>query len=422
MARIIACLSLSMALVVPAGSGQAAADGDRIFGLTKVHQIKVQLSLVEWNALQTSAPRGGTGARGTNYSQPDGRLIHIGGGFGGFFPWAHADIRIGDLELKNVGLRYKGNLSFMQSSAAAPLRASFKLKVDAYGARGSWDGEKTLNFAAGAVDTSGMREAIAFALFRAAGVPAPRTAYAELVFTVPGLYENTSAGLFTIIEEVNKSFLKRALPPGTGLLFKPEGLRGGIQSLGDSWASYVTALRPERDATPQEQQRVMEFGRLVSQTDVALFRSKIGAYLDVDQFLRYLAVNALIENWDSYLGGGHNFYLYLDPADGKFRFIPWDQDLSMAARGMGLGQTSDILKPYRSDQPLIHWLMDDPAVMAQYRAIVRELAANVFTHTALMNMVDSLEKVVVGRAPSPRAYLEGRVTYLQQLVAGWGGK
>ncbi len=414
--------ALSLALAIPVALGSAAADGDKIFGLTKLHKIRVELSLAEWNVLQTSTPRGAGGARSTNYSQPDGRLIHIGGGFGGFFPWARADIRVGDLELKNVGLRYKGNLSFSQSSAAAPLRASFKLKVDAYGARGSWDGEKTLNFAAGVVDTSGMREAIAFALFRAAGVPTPRTAYAELVFTVPGIYQETSAGLFTIVEEVNKAFLRRVLPPGAGLLFKPEGLRGGIQSLGDSWASYVATLRPDRDATPQEQQRVMEFGRLISQSDVALFRAKIGAYLDVDGFLRYLAVNALIENWDSYLGGAHNFYLYLDPRDDKFRFIPWDEDLSMGTRGMGSGQGFDIMKPYRGDQPLIYWLLDDPAVTAQYRAIVRDLAANVFTHTALMNMVDSLEKVVVGRGASPRDYLANRAAYLKQLVAGWGGK
>jgi hypothetical protein len=425
MARIATRLAFALALVVsfrPVGLGSAAADGDKIFGLTKVHQIKIQLSAAEWSVLQTSAARNAGGARGTNYSQPDGRLIHVGGGFGGYFPWAHADIRVGDLELKDVGLRYKGNLSFSQSSAAAPLRASFKLKVDAYGAKGSWDGEKTLNFAAGVVDTSLMREAIAFALFRAAGVPAPRTAYAELIFTVPGIYQEASAGLFTIIEEVNKSFLKRALPPGTGLLFKPEGLRGGMQSLGENWAQYVTTLRPEREATAHEQQRVMDFGRLISQKDVALFRSKIATFLDVDQFLRYLAVNAFIENWDSYLGGSHNFFLYLDPKDDKFRFIPWDQDLSMGSRGGMGGAGFDILKPYRTEQPLIYWLLDDPAVAAQYRAIIRELAARPFSHAELMSVVDSLEKVVTGRAPSPRAYLANRASYLQQIVAAWGSK
>ena len=293
------------------------------------------------------------------------------------------------------------------------------MKIDTYGAKGAWDGEKTFNLHAGVVDTSKMREAIAFAVFRAAGVPAPRTTNVEIFFTVPGLYQDTSAGLFTIIEDVNKRFLARVLPPGAGLLMKPEGLRGGVQGASDTWAAYTPTLRPDRDATPHEQQRVMEFARLISQSDVALFRAKIASYLDIDEFLRFVAVNALIVNSDSYLTGSHNFYLYLDPKDDKFRFIPWDQDLSMGSRGGAFGGI-DVLTPYRGDQPLIYWLLDDPAVNAQYRAIVREIAAKVFNATELLKMVDDLNKVGSGRGPSPRDFLESRAAYVQQLVAGWG--
>jgi spore coat protein CotH len=260
-------------------------------------------------------------------------------------------------------------------------------------------------------------------------VPAPRTTYAEIVFNVPGTYQDTSAGMFTIIEDVNGKFLERALAPGTGLLMKPESLGGGIHRLGDTWASYTPKMRPDRDATTHEQQRVMEFSELVSQSDVALFRSKIGTYLDVDEFLRFIAVNAFTSNWDSYLGGGHNFYLYLDPKDDKFRFVPWDQDLSLQSRGVGgavrtvingtvvvngatfvngtivngtsvnggtmsfsavppangaaPGPTlgSDILTPAGPTQLLIYWLLDDPEVAAQYRAIIKELSATAFSPT-----------------------------------------
>jgi spore coat protein CotH len=166
----------------------------------------------------------------------------------------------------------------------------------------------------------------------------------------------------------------------------------------------------------------MEFARLISQSDVALFRAKIGTYLDVDEFLRFVAVNALISNSDSYLNGMHNFYLYLDPKDDRFRFIPWDQDLSMGSSPFGGGANLDVMQPIRGDQPLIYWLLDDSAVASQYRAIVRELATSVFTAPALLRMVDDLEQVGAGRGPSPRAFIESRTAYVQQLVAGWGGK
>ena len=407
-----------------AARGAKAFAGDRIFLTTKVHRLHLTISAAEWAVLQTSSQRGGGAVGGSDYRDSSGRLIHAGSGFVGYFPWVRSDVRIADgtgaLAIKDAGLRYKGNLSFARSSAAAPLFANFKLKFDVHGTKGTWDGEKTFNLHAGVVDTSKMRDAVAYAIFRAAGVPAPRTAYAELIFTVPGVYQDTSAGLFTLIEDVNNRLLERVLPPGNGLLMKPEGARGGVNLLSESWASYIQTYRPDREATPHEQQRVIEFGRLISQTDVTLFRSRIGSFLDVDEFLRFIAVNAFIVNTDSYLRGGHNFYLYLDPADDKFRFLPWDQDLAMGRSGAGLvgNATLDILRPAGTDQPLIYWLLDDPAVYARYTAILRELGAKAFAEPELMRLVDALEAAGAGLAGnSPREFLRTRAAYMQQVLA-----
>ena len=403
--------------------GAKPSAGDAIYQTTKIHKIHLSISAAEWAALQTSSQRGAAAVGGSDYLDSSGRLIHAGSGFVGYFPWVRSDVRIADgtgaVSIKDAGLRYKGNLSFARSSAAAPLFANFKLKFDVHGTKGTWDGEKTFNLHAGVVDTSKMRDAVAYAIFRAAGVPAPRTAYAELIFTVPGVYQDTSAGLFTLIEDVNNRLLERVLPPGNGLLMKPEGARGGVQLLSESWASYIQTYRPDREATAHEQQRVMDFGRLISQTNVELFRSRIESFLDVDEFLRFIAVNAFLVNWDSYLGGNHNYYFYLDPKDDKFRFIPWDLDLSAGARGMG-PVVGDIMRPAAGDNPLIYWLLDDPAVTEKYRAIVKELASTVFARAELEKIIVDLEKVNPRRDPALRTFLDTRAAYVQSLVAGWG--
>ena len=398
--------------------------GNQIFSLGKVHKIRVTIPAAEWNVLQTSNARNGGATGGTDYRLSDGRLVHVGSGFAGYFPWAHADMKVdGDAkaQFKDIGIRYKGNFSFTSSSASAPLFANWKLKIDLHGTKGTWDGVKTFSFQAGVLDYSKMKEALGFAIFRAAGVPAPRTAYAELIFTVPGLYNEVSGGLYTMVEDVNGRFLERTLPPGDGLLMKPEGLRGGILSKGDSWSAYETALRPDRAATPAEQKHIMEFSQLVTQTDVGLFRSRIGTYLDVDEFLRFVAVNAFIVNTDSYIGGGHNFYVYYDPKDKKIRFIPWDLDLSMGGRNNGASNI-DMMRPYSGDQALIYWLMDDPAVMTRYRAILRELSATAFSQAELNKMILTAEQAGAGKSGSPRYFLESRAATVQQLVASWGGK
>jgi hypothetical protein len=152
--------------------------GDAIYQTTTVHKIHISMSAAEWAVLQTSSPRGSGVVGGSDYRDNTGRLVHSGSGFAGYFPWVKSDVRIADaagaVAIKDAGLRYKGNLSFMRSSAAAPLFANMKLKFDVHGTKGTWDGEKTFNLHAGVVDTSKMRDAVAYAIFRASGVPAPR--------------------------------------------------------------------------------------------------------------------------------------------------------------------------------------------------------------------------------------------------------
>ena len=444
------------------------ADGDKIFELTRIHRLRISLSADEWDVLMTSGGRSTLGPGGQDYVLADGRLAHLSSGFANYLPWAMGDLRIedpsGKIEFKSIGVRYKGNSSFTRSTGAAPLLANFKLKIDLYGTKGTWDGHKTFNLQSGVVDASRMRDHVMYWLFRTAGVPAPRTTYAEVVFNVPGVYQDTSAGLFTIIEDVNGKFIERVLPPGKGLLMKPEQLGGGIRKLGDSWSQYATKLRPDREATLHEQQRVMDFGSLIS-GDVETFRANVRSYLDVDQFLRFLAVNAFATNWDSYLTGSHNFYFYLDPRDDRFRFVPWDQDLSLQMRGMpGGGMTqvrivrpdgtvvngnavgnvvvngnfvvngatvpvtnaptpatpgADILRPANASQTLITRLLDDPTIEAQYRAIIRELSATAFSVTELTKLMDALEAVNPGRTGSPRDYVLLRARTVEQLIASW---
>jgi spore coat protein H len=268
-----------------------------------------------------------------------------------------------------------------------------------------------------------MREALGYYLFRAAGIASPRTAYVEINFNVPGFsipgaLPNSSGGIYLLIENVNKQFLKWAAPPGTGLLLKPEGLRGGIGGRGDTWSDYVATWRPDRDATPAEQKRVMEFANLVSQPDLALFKEKIGTYLDVDQFLRFIALNAFLLNWDGYLTGNHNFYLYLDPRDDKIRFMPWDLDLSLGARG-GNNAATNLMRPANAQNLLITRLLDDPATAEKYRLVVKELATTIFKRDELEKILVELEKASGRRDAALRSMRDSRSAYVEALRPEW---
>src|SRR5262245_48759463 len=81
----------------PTNAWQSKA-GDRIFGLTALHQIHFTIPATEWSVLMTSSARNGGGTGGTDYRLADGRLIHVGSGFGGYFPWVKANLRADSTE------------------------------------------------------------------------------------------------------------------------------------------------------------------------------------------------------------------------------------------------------------------------------------------------------------------------------------
>ena len=379
--------------------------------------------------------------------ESDGRQIHRGGGFGGLFPWVRGDLQAGDALLPNVGLRYKGNASY--SASQNQLRRNLKVKTDFFGKAPGLGGEKTLDFNAGAMDSSRIRESLSYAAFRAAGVPAPRTAYVEVTLTVPRLYDKEYVGLYTLVEQVNKSFAKEFLPGKTGLLLKPEGVSGGITYYGEDWSAYTATYRPDREATPEEARRVIDFARLVVRADDTEFHRELAAHLDVDEFLRYLAVNALLANLDSYLNGRHNFFLYLNPENHRIMFVPWDEDLSLGGfggRGGNSGAILDLslLHPHSGQNRLIERTLAIPEYKERYLAIIRQLVATSFSKEALLKTITGLEVVtrdalaretramqirgespgtigfggMIGRGVSPRTFVEQRLASVQRQLEG----
>ena len=275
-------------------------------------------------------------------------------------------------------------------------KRNFRLDLDHYDEDLRFHGLKSITLNAGAMDPTRGREALSYAIFRAAGVPAPRTAFAEVTLTMPGKYDKEYLGLYTFVEHVDKSFLKDRFKNGKGLLMKPEKLRD-IQYLGEDWDKYKAQYRPKREPSKKEAKRVIAFARLVNKADDEQFRKEIGTYLDVDQFLRFIAANALVANLDSFFTLGHNYYIYLNPETNRFVFLPWDLDLSLA--GFPMAGSPDkqmdlsLTHPHARRNKLIDRLLAMKEVQEQYRKILKDLATTCFTKEKLLKEIDAIEQV-----------------------------
>jgi spore coat protein H len=257
-------------------------------------------------------------------------------------------------------------------------------------------GLKSLSLHCGVMDPTKGREALAYSIYRAAGVPAPRTAFAEVTLTVPGKYDKEHVGMYTLVESVDKNFLKLHYKNNDGLLMKPERIRG-LDHLGDNWDRYKDTYQPKREATKDEIKRVIDFTKLVNQVTDAEFDKEIANYLDIDAFLKYMAATALVSNLDSFFTLGHNYCLYLHPGTNKFHFIPWDVDLSLGNFAfMGTAEQQmdlSLSKPYAQNR-LADRLMANKVFAERYQTVLKEVAPVCFDKQKLFAEIAVIEKTV----------------------------
>jgi len=220
---------------------RAVADGDmtmadgNLFGLNKVVAIQIEIPAEEYQAMQPPMPAGAFGG------PPQGARAKKAGArasernlFGMEFPWVRGSLTAKGRTYQGVGFRYAGNASYMAS--AGGLKRSFKVDLDRVD-HSDLGGLRAVHLQSGALDSTKAREVLAYKLLREAGVPAPRTALAEVTLTVPGRYDRAYLGLYTLVEPIDRAFLTDRFHTDKGLLLKPQGLRG-IDFLGDDWEKY----------------------------------------------------------------------------------------------------------------------------------------------------------------------------------------
>ena len=130
-----------------------------------------------------------------------------------------------------------------------------------------------------------------------------------------------------MVEPVNTDFALERFGSKQAPVFKP--VTGELfKHLGDEWPAYEAIYDLKTQATAEQRRRVIEFARLVTLAGDAEFAHRLGEFLDLEKFARYLACEVLLSNYDSFLSDGQNFYFHLDPLSNKFGFIPWDLDLA----------------------------------------------------------------------------------------------
>jgi Ca2+-binding EF-hand superfamily protein len=168
----------------------------------------------------------------------------------------------------------------------------------------------------------------------------------------------------------------------------------GVPYLGEDWSVYAARYEPKSYVDAEDARRLIAFTELVDKADEGVFRQQIGSFIDVDQYLRFVAVQAALANLDSPLVTGHNYYLYLHPSTWRFMFMPWD--LNEAFGGFFVAGRPEqqidlsITHPFGGPNKLFERLTQVPELQTAYKQQFEELLAGPFSKEKLFADVEAV--------------------------------
>ncbi len=287
-----------------------------------------------------------------------------------------AEVFYDSKEWYRVGIRFKGNSSLKTSWEHGILKLSFKLDFDEFEDdyqqidNQRFFGFKKFSLKNNYDDKSFMRDKVSAKVFENAGLAVSHTAFYTLYIDHGDGPEYF--GLYTLVEEVDNTVIKTQFSDDNGNLYKPEGYGASFVNGGFN-ESYFEKKTNEDDEDWSDINALFAALHDGSRTtDAVSWRAGLDAVLNTDDFLKYLAINTVIQNWDSYGRMTQNYYLYNDPDNSKLTWIPWDMNEALQTGKIEGSLALSFSNIQSGAWPLIEYLYADNFYKAKYDGFVEE--------------------------------------------------
>ncbi|HEX7898688.1 MAG TPA: CotH kinase family protein [Planctomycetota bacterium] len=225
--------------------------------------------------------------------------------------YVRATLKEGDKTWKNVAVHLKGAAG---SFRGIDDKAGFSINMDKFTDDQSFHGLDKFHLNNSVQDPSFVSELISGEIFRGAGVPASRCAHAILAVN------GKPKGFYVLKEGYDVAFLERNFGTKKGNLYDGGFLRELDQPL--------QVISQKDDVAPYSE--LKSLWNAAQLPDPATRFKELERLLDGDRWVSYLAIEALMFDWDGYPMNRNNYRLYHDPKRDKIVFIPSGTDQMFA--------------------------------------------------------------------------------------------
>ncbi|MGQ1785846.1 CotH kinase family protein [Saccharicrinis sp. GN24d3] len=349
-----------------------------VFNQTEVLRFDIEISSSDWSSMQSNlssilSSGGSRPGMSTSFDDPD---------------WYKCSFKFNDIEWYNVGIRYKGNSSLQSAYQSGNKKLSFKLDFDEFEddypalKNQRFYGFKQLNLNNNYDDASLMREKVGADLFRQFGLAASQTAFCAV-------YINKGSGsqyygVYALVEEVDDTVIDTQFADGSGNLYKPDGDAASFAS--GTYDTDEMELKTNEETADYSDVRALYdvINSATRTSDVETWKTNLESVLDVDNFLKWLAANTVIQNWDTYGNMTHNYYLYNNPENNLLTWIPWDNNEAFQ-NGKRSGTLSFSMSEVSSSWPLIRYLINQDDYKQTYEGYLQQFIDEVFVPADMIN-------------------------------------
>jgi hypothetical protein len=227
--------------------------------------------------------------------------------------WVHASFKCEGVTIADVGLRRKGASTYRVIPKKAALKVKFNKWVKGVKFRGYTD--LTLNNMVD--DATGLRERLSYHVYRSLGVAAPKCNTATVTLN------GEDYGPYANIETPDAQWLKSWFGAKAKTLYE---INEGSEWMPGSEVGFIPDVGPLTKADA-----LALFNAVQAAQDSDLIAG-VQNNLDVDEWLRYSAIEAVTAQCDNYafgIYGSHNYFMAGD-INGVFSLAPWSADLSFS--------------------------------------------------------------------------------------------
>ena len=204
-------------------------------------------------------------------------------------------------EYKDVAVKLKGAAGSFQGPDQKP-----GLTVSLHKFKGAerFHGMEKFHLNNGAQDGSLLNEFIGGEMARAAGVPASRCTHAIVK------WNGRDMGLYLFKESFTKDFLSYFYEKTDGSLYD-----------GHFIAEIDGNLEKQQGGDKSDTRDLKELAAACKEGDPKVRWQKMAERLDLDEYLRFLAMEIFLTHWDGYNFNRNNYRVYFDPKSGKANFF-----------------------------------------------------------------------------------------------------